>query len=314
MASGYRLAIPIHVVNGRENGPVSLICAASHGEEVWSTEFCRRVKSHFENALDYGFRGTILIAPVLNPLSFETGHRNTPIDLHNLNRVFPGTDRGKGWFTDHLASVIAEGIVSHADYVFDYHGGGQDTVIHYTYTVPPDSERNRRIHEVALASGAEILWEHFEARGTLTNYAEQLGKLCIVPEVGGGGVITDLTTFPRAIEDLKNMLKVLEVLPGDVAQRAARVVVRQGGTVRPGHGGTFVPEVGIEVLGKTIPGGTVLGNVISPYTFEVLDTLIAPYPKTEILQLRNRISKVHPGEYAYIVGDGDSGYAVASEL
>ena len=38
--------------------------------------------------------GTILLVPVLNPHSFESGTRNTPIDLHNLNRVFPGTKNG----------------------------------------------------------------------------------------------------------------------------------------------------------------------------------------------------------------------------
>jgi len=48
--------------------------------------------------------------------------------------------------------------------------------------------------------------------------------------------------------------------------------------------------------------------VVSPYTFEELHRLVAPYPKTEVMQVRNRMSKVHPGEYAFIVGDGESGY------
>lgn len=310
MASGYRLTLPVHVVNGARPGPVTLICTATHGEELWSAEFARRSKHHFEQVLEHDFNGTILIAPVLNPHAFESGDRNTPIDLHNLNRVFPGSEPGAGWFSDQLAQVIAAELVRHADYLLDYHGGGPDTIIHYTYTVPLDSDHNRRVHEVALASGAEVLWEHVESRGTLTNYADQLGKLCVVPEVGGGGVITDPAVFTKALADLENMLRVLEVLPGPVAASVARVVVRRGATVRPANGGTFVPEIGLEAIGKTVPGGTVLGRVISPYTFEVLDTLVAPFSKTEILQLRNRISKVHPGEYAYIVGDGDSGYGV----
>jgi uncharacterized protein len=70
-----------------------------------------------------------------------------------------------------------------------------------------------------------------------------------------------------------------------------------------------VPVVGLEVLGKSVPGGTVLGRVHSPYDFSVLDECVAPFARTEMMQVRNRISKVHPGEYAYIIGDGDTGYA-----
>lgn len=308
MASGYHLKLPIHVVTGNRPGPVVLVCAGSHGEELWSTEFLRRIKIHLLRT-EHDFAGTILLAPVLNPHSLESGHRNTPVDLHNLNRVFPGLPPGKGWFSDQLAYAIAEHLLPAADVIFDYHGGGPDTVIHYTYTTPQDTERGRRIHEIALASGAEVLWEHVESRGTLTNHGEQLGKLCIVPEIGGGGLITDDSYFDKGVADFLNMLRVIEVVDGTPHGPRPRIVVKRGGTVRPTNGGTFVPVVGLEVLGKTVEQGTVLGNVVSPYTFEVLDEIVAPYPKTEVIQVRNRISKVHPGEYAYIVGDGDTGYA-----
>jgi predicted deacylase len=305
MASGYRLTIPVHVVAGRRPGPVVLIAAGSHGEEVWSAEFVRRVHA-FLVASDYAFAGTMLLAPVLNPHSFETGHRNTPIDLHNLNRVFPGLERG--WFSDILAKALADHLLPKADIILDYHGGGSDTLIHYTYTVPPTSDRNRQIHEMALASGAEVLWEHIESRGTLSNYGEQLGKLCVVPEIGGGSLLTDPSYFEKGVADLVNMLRLVEVFDGQVQPSVCRVVVRKGGSVKPAHGGMYLPVVGAEFLGKSVPGGTVLGQVVSPYTFELLDELVAPYAKTELMQIRDRISKVHPGEYAFIIGDGDSGY------
>jgi predicted deacylase len=253
-----------------------------------------------------------LLAPVLNPHAYEAGTRNTPIDLHNLNRVFPGSEPGRNWFTDTLARVIADRILPHTDIILDYHGGGSDTVIEYSYTANPEaSGMARRVHELALASGAEVLWEHAEVRGTLTNCAEAMGKLCVVPEVGGGGAMLDLEYFDRAIARMVNMLKVAEVFAGTPHKDGPRVVVRRGASLRPAHGGTFIPVVGIEVLGKTVPGGTVLGRVVSPYSFETLDEIVAPFARTEMMQVRNRISKVHPGEYAYIVGDGESGYALA---
>ena len=306
MASGYELTIPVHVVTGRRAGPTLLISATSHGEELWNLEFVRRIRDHFV-AKDFNFAGTLLLAPNLNPHSFESGHRNTPIDLHNLNRVFPGAR--DGWFSEILAHAIAEHLLPKADIIFDYHGGGSDTVIHYTYTVPQDTPVHRQIHEIALASGAEVLWEHVESRGTLTNWGEQLGKVCVTPEIGGGGQITDPSAFAYGIQYLENMMKVIEMLPGTATRDVPRIVVRKGGTLKPRHGGLFIPEVGLDLMGKTVPSGTLLGRVVSPNSFAVLDELVAPYPKTEMMQIRNRISKVHPGEYAYIVGDGDSGYA-----
>ena len=35
--------------------------------------------------------------------------------------------------------------------------------------------------------------------------------------------------------------------------------------------------------------------------------MIEPF---EIMQVRNRLSKVHPGDYSFIVGDGESGYYI----
>jgi predicted deacylase len=307
MASGHHLQLPVHVVTGKRSGPTTLISCASHGDELWSAEFCRRLHGYLVRD-GHDFSGTMLLAPVLNPPALESGTRNTPVDFHNLNRVFPGSPAGKNWFSDMLARVIAERILPKADIIFDYHGGDGNTVIHYHYTSDPaKSERDRLVHKVALASGAEVLWEHHEARGTLTNHGEALGKLCIVPEYGGGSLLHD-RYFEKCYQDLLNMMRVLELAQGEPVPNRARIVVRTGTSVRPSHGGTFIPVCGTGMLGKSVPGGTVLGRVISPYTFAVLDELRAPFEQTELMQVRDRISKVQPGEYAYIIGDGASGY------
>jgi hypothetical protein len=94
-------------------------------------------------------------------------------------------------------------------------------------------------------------------------------------------------------------------LEGQPESNSARVVVRKGLSLRPGHGGLFVPEVGLDVLGKSVAGGTVLARVRSPYTFDELHVLRAPFARTEVMMVRDRVSRVHPGEYA---GRPDSGY------
>jgi len=307
MASGHRLTLPVHVITGNRSGPTTLIACTSHGDELFCTDYARRLLGYLVRD-GHDFAGTILIAPVLNPSAFESGTRNTPIDYHNVNRVFPGSPAGKNWFSDMLAGVIAERLLPRADMIFDYHGGDGNTVIHYQYTLDPTvSEANRIVHAVALASGAAVLWEHRESRGTLTNCGEALGKLCFVVEYGGGSFLNE-ACFEKCYHDLLNMFRVVEIANGAPESHRARIVVRKGTTMRPRHGGIFVPVCGTATIGSRVSGGTVLGRVVSPYDFEVLDELIAPFEKTELMQVRDRISKVHPGEYAYIIGDGDSGY------
>lgn len=306
-AAGQHIALPVHVVPGQDSGPAVLICAGSHGEEVWSTEFVRRIYVHLQE-IDYAYSGTIILAPVLSPTSFEAGPRHTPFDYHNLNRVFPGNEPGKGWFTEMVAHVITQDLLPAADIVLDYHGGGSDTSIHYQYTVAPDNPHYEAIHNAALVSGADVLWEVAETRSTLTTEVANANKPAIIPEIGGGGDLNDDTLFTKGLNDLANMLRSLGVFPGEIDAKKPRIVVRSGRAVRPRHGGIFLPTVGLEALGTSVAQGTLLGTVVSPYTFETLDELVAPYPKTEIMQVRNRISRVHPGDYAYIVGDGDSGY------
>ena len=40
------------------------------------------------------FRGELALLPVANPYAFQSLTRNTPLDMSNLNRVFPGSWTG----------------------------------------------------------------------------------------------------------------------------------------------------------------------------------------------------------------------------
>ena len=309
MASGYEMTLPVHVLVGQRSGPTVMIATTSHGDQIWESEFCRRYHDKLmADGLD--FNGVLVLCPLLNPIAFESGTRNSWLDMHNLNRTFPGSEAGKNWFTDALAGVIMREIVAHVDAVVDYHGGSSNTVIRYTYTPDPNgSAANRFVYEMAKATGAEVIWEHSQPPGSLTSACAAIGKPAVLFEVGGGSVIEDDAEFDVAMQSTDNVLRLLKVFDGEPAKGQTRIVVRKGVLLRPRHGGMFHPTIGAKALGRTLKKGAVLGKVYSPHTFEVLDEMVAPYPKTEVMQVRTRICRIHPGSYAYILGDGDSGYA-----
>ena len=304
MADTHELSLAVHVLDSGKPGPVLAAVATHHGEEVFTIELLRRLRQYI---LQQDFKGTLLIMPLANPISFAAGTRNTPTDMHNLNRVFPGNP--DGWFTEIVADAIWTHLIPRIDGLLDYHCGGVDTCIHYTYTLTPNTDFGRLVHELALLGSAEILWETSHPAGSLAGLATEKGIPTVILEVGGGTAFgTDY--LDRGLSATIQILKRLAMLDGTPERGPARVVCRKGGSLRPHHGGLFQPEVGLEMLGKTVPGGTVLGRVLSPATFEELEVIRAPYPRTELMMVRSRMGKVEPGDYAYIVGDGDSGYLI----
>jgi predicted deacylase len=303
-ASGVTLEIGMHVLEGSKPGPKLGIVSTHHGDELFTAELTRRLVAATNPA---ELSGTIFAVPVANPLAFEWGTRHTPQDMTNMNRVFPGNDAG--WITETMARALTDAIVPQIDHLIDLHCGATDTTIHYTYTRKPDDDFSRRIHELALIAGAEVLWESAGPAGTLAGDAANRGVVTVIVEAGGG------TSFGTPLEErsmrgLLNIMKKIGMLAGEPVVDPARAVVRTGTAPRPRQGGIFIPEIGLDQLGKQVPKGTLLGRVVSSKTMAEIDRVVAPYGKTEIMMVRDRISKVHPGDYAYIVGDGDSGYAL----
>ena len=65
----------------------------------------------------------------------------------------------------------------------------------------------------------------------------------------------------------------------------------------------LAPAVGFDHLNKTVPQGTLLAQILSPLTLEVIEEIVAPCEQTVFLNMRGYATKVHPGDYAYILGD-----------
>src|SRR2546426_12172822 len=66
--------------------------------------------------------GTLRVVPVSNPLAMEADTRCAPLDVLDLNRVFPGDPNGS--HTERLAALLPEHAVQGADVLIDLHGGG----------------------------------------------------------------------------------------------------------------------------------------------------------------------------------------------
>jgi predicted deacylase len=109
------LTLPVHVSHGASGGPVLFISGVVHGDEIIGAEIVRRVIRHKALA---SIAGTLLAVPVVNAFGLLNHSRYMP-DRRDLNRSFPGSDRGS------LASIVADlfmrEVVLRAEYGIDLH-------------------------------------------------------------------------------------------------------------------------------------------------------------------------------------------------
>lgn len=300
MAGGYPLTIPLHVANGARPGPSVLLVAAMHGEEIFAVDVIREVLRRVDRA---ELRGTILALPVANPPSLEWRTRNTPVDMLNMNRVFPGKDGG--WLTEQMAAVVSE-VVRTADTVIDLDGGSSERVIHYTYIKDDPGPWGQEVESRSKVFGLELLYRGPFFEGSMSSLCQDLGIPCLVPEVGGSLLYQDPRFLEEAVTGVLNVLRHLEMLPGKPVRPQAQYVLTKRTLIRCPQGGIFHPVAGLHELNWPLPANTVLGRIIDPYTLDETVTITTPWDEAVILQMRVLTSTVQPGDYAYIIGDRSS--------
>ena len=302
MANGLDLSISVHILNGAKPGPKMLLTALSHGDATTGFECIRQVLESVDLS---ALSGTIIAVPFQNPIGFEWDSRNTPIDDNNMNRCYPG--RATGWFTEQLCGAISP-LCKEADFLIDWHGGGYGMAINYVLLSRESGALGEEIHAMGRAYGLKLMYDGTPAgpaaayAGTLTDYMIAQGKPAIVAEVGTG-MNLDKDIIRTSVRGVFNVMKNKGMLEGKPEVEHDQYLVKDRPLLRPQRGGMFYPLAGPEKLNETVPKGTPIAEIRNPRTLEVIETIYAPCTETVFLMLRGFMTKVHPGDYAYILGD-----------
>ncbi len=321
MADGGALRLPIHVIAGARPGPQLCLVAGQHGDEIRSIWVVKKV---FDDMNPEDLSGSVVAVPVANPIAFEGGVRCSWVDsVHgdggNLNRVWPGSP--DGWITERIADSLWGEVVSKADCVLDLHGDAfnPDLSIYYAYLGnESNSEYSSRCRQLALDFGMELLVRYSEPLSG-TSLSSQLARSRIYHvgcELGDYYGLRSLDDEPQSehpqrdvlevgVTGVTNVMKSMGMLRGSLKSPSRQVIVSTEVGLKPSHGGLLCAHVGREDVGRVVSKGTVLGTVVSPYTFEELDRITAPFEETIIMAVRGKhgLSRVNPGDYAFYVAD-----------
>jgi N2-acetyl-L-2,4-diaminobutanoate deacetylase len=207
------LMIPIAVIkNGR--GATALLTGGNHGDEyegpIALVDLANRLTAETVS-------GRVIVVPYMNYPAFRVGRRLSPVDGLNMNRVFPG--RPDGTLTEKIADYFQRTLLPMADIVLDFHSGGRslDFVPFAACHVLPDVEQQARSLAARDAFGTPyaMMMLEIDASGMYDTAAEEMGKVFVTTEIGGGGTSTaeNIAIAKRGVE---NILRHAGILAGDV--------------------------------------------------------------------------------------------------
>ena len=290
LASGHALAITTLVLHGDKPGPTVGVSATIHGDEFEGVMILRDLWRTMQRR---DLAGTLCLLPVANPPALGALSRNTPVDQLDLNRNFPGTP--DGWLSEQLAATISREFLAGLDYYVDLHAGGTFPWVDYCYVLN-DEAFSRAFLSRLLYQPAQLY------QGTAAGVTAGRGTPTCVVEIGGGYQDQAVHT-QNGVRGVRNMLRHAGALPGPATARPGQVLLRTMKVMRPRQGGLLIPE-GPLPPGTELDGPATLAEIVSPYTFEPLETMVTPFQRNIVVLSRNYVSRVQPGDYAFMIGDG----------
>ncbi|MCP5162043.1 MAG: succinylglutamate desuccinylase/aspartoacylase family protein [Hahellaceae bacterium] len=259
------LHIPVEVICGKRAGPVLLVCAAIHGDEINGVEIIRRL---LKTKLSRQIKGTLIAVPIVNVLGFVQRSRYLP-DRRDLNRCFPGSEKGS--LGARIANLFRTQIVDKATHIIDLH----TAAIHRSNLPQIRTNMDHPVSALmAEAFGAPVIINSTLREGSLRGNADENGLPVLTYEAGEAlrfdeiaiaGGVRGIVGVMRALNMLGQPRSVKEPaskpISRPVKDKAAPVVAKSSYWVRAEQDGILRPMV---PLGARVEKDTILGVISAP--------------------------------------------------
>jgi uncharacterized protein len=295
LPDGYPMEIPVIIVQGAQDGPVLWMHGCVHGNE-----YCGAYSIHqLVRTLDPAeLKGAVVALPVLNITAFQRQQRMSPFEGYNggdLNRHFPGNPAGT--LTDQLAWHVWQPFKKYADFHIDMHTAmTPDT--RWALFAPAEGPVGVKAEAMARAFGYEnILPSPLSILGgsSLIEGAKA-GIPGLIVEAGGLGPAFSMETVADVAQRLRNVLRVLEMLPGAVEQHGAVTFFSNFAWVTATRGGLFKRAV---QCGQRVAKGQIVARFYDVFGELVEET---PSPEDGVVLATGAGPLMPPGEIVVHIG------------
>ncbi len=244
--------VPVIVNRAKKSGPVVLLLAGLHGDEVNGVAIIREI---IAQKINKPTKGTIICIPVFNIFGYLIQTREFP-DGRDLNRVFPGSTNGS--LASQFAHQFIENIVPFVDYIIDFHTGGGEK----------DNMAQIRCHEseVETMKLAEIFNPPFIIHSdyiakSLRETLHKMNKTVLLFE-GGKSKSISPKVIAHGVRGTKNILKHLGLIEGEIEKTVVPIHIKKTKWLRAPYSGMFKLNV---KNGAIVKKKEVLGIILDPF-------------------------------------------------
>jgi predicted deacylase len=253
LANHTPISLPVHVIHGAKPGPVMFVSGAVHGDEILGVEIVRRLlqRPHLSE-----IRGTLLAVPIVNTFGFLNHSRYMP-DRRDLNRSFPGSDRGS--LASLLADLFMREVVKRSQYGIDLHTAGLHRSNLPQIRIAPDEPE---LLQLAGHFGPPVVVVSKLRDGTLRQCARDHGVKVLLYEAGEALRFDEAAIEAGVLGTLRVMaaLGMVRLSPTDVATTPP--AVSQSSTwLRAPEGGILHSSL---ELGTHVAKGQIIGDISNP--------------------------------------------------
>ncbi|MBN1415259.1 MAG: succinylglutamate desuccinylase/aspartoacylase family protein [Bacteroidales bacterium] len=207
-------------------GPTVWLTGCMHGDEIGGTVVIHELFKKLKNSL---LKGSVLAFPLMNPFGFETVSRNIAISKEDLNRSFPGDERGS--LGERIASKIFNYILnSKPSLVIDLHNDWNKSIPY----VLNDPSSNREVDQAILyysgMTGLLQIEDTEKIHSSLTFNLTRQNIPAIVLELGESFIINE-KNIQIGISAIWNILMRLGMVPDNADYYQYPILKQVGNTV-----------------------------------------------------------------------------------
>lgn len=273
-AEPYRPAIPVYGYRFGGGEKVLAVMGAVRGDEIQQMYTAARLIQRLEPLEESGALSQdcgILVVPAASQFSVNAGRRFWPLDNTDINRMFPGYNLGET--TQRLAARIFEALQG-------YHWG-----VHLTsFYLPGDFTPHARVIETGFQPNEEALdfglpylvIRKAHPYDTVTlNYNWQLWGVHTFSLYTRATTMIDEKSADEVVDGILRFLAAHGYLETELPEGKKTVQVEEKSliSVRTHTGGLLLHRA---MPMTKVKEGDVLGEIISPFTAEVKERLLAP--------------------------------------
>lgn len=247
--------VPVIIERSKKPGPVVLLTAGIHGDEINGVEIVRQIIS---KGINKPQKGTIICIPVVNIFGFLNLRREFP-DGRDLNRMFPGTKHGS--LASRFAFQFVKNILPLANFCLDFHTGGASRFNAPQIRVKKGDEQSFKYAKIFSAPFT------IHSKTITKSYRETCSKkgIPVLLFEGGKSLDSNREIAKHGVEGAMRILSFLKMLDPkfDYPDAATEtILIENTNWMRAKYSGLLHIKI---TCGKLVEKGEVIGTITDPY-------------------------------------------------